>query len=152
LKTTKKYGKKVDLALSTWVKLARAYSSFEKKSNDSIKTFGLTQPQFAVIEVIGHLGPLKVGEICNKMLVTGGNMTLVLDNIEKLGYIERVPNKEDRRAIYIQLTPAGKMLFDEVFLIHAEKISEYMSVLTTAEQKTIGDLLKKLGTSVGKQV
>lgn len=152
MKTTKKYGKKVDLALSTWVKLARAYSSFEKKSNDSIKTFGLTQPQFAVIEVIGHLGPLKVGEICNKMLVTGGNMTLVLDNIEKLGYIERVPNKEDRRAIYIQLTPAGKMLFDEVFIIHAEKISEYMSVLTTAEQKALGDLLKKLGTSVGKQV
>lgn len=152
MKITKKYGKKVDLALSTWVKLARAYSSFDKKSNESIKTFGLTQPQFAVLEVIGHLGPLKVGEICNKMLVTGGNMTLVLDNIEKLGYIERVPNKEDRRAIYIQLTPAGQKLFDEVFIIHAEKISQYMSVLTAAEQKTLGSLLKKLGTSVCKQM
>lgn len=151
MKTTKKYGKKIDLALSTWVKLARAYSSFDKKSSDSIKTFGLTQPQFAVIEVIGHLGPLKVGEICTKMLVTGGNMTLVLDNIEKLGYVERVPNKDDRRAIHIQLTPAGHKLFDDVFLKHAENITRSMSILSAAEQETLGNLLKKLGTSLSKR-
>lgn len=151
MKTTKRYGKKIDLALSTWVKLARAYSSFDKKSSESIKAFGLTQPQFAVIEVIGHLGPLKVGEICKKMLVTGGNMTLVLDNIEKLGYIERVPSKDDRRAIHIQLTPAGRKLFDDIFLKHAENITRSMSNLSAAEQETLSSLLKKLGTSLSKQ-
>ncbi len=151
MKTTKKYGKKIDLALSTWVKLARAYSSFDKKSSESIKEFGLTQPQFAVIEVIGHLGPLKIGELCDKMLVTGGNMTLVLDNIEKLGYIERVPSREDRRAINIQLTPAGQKLFEEVFVKHAENITQFMSVLNTTEQKNLGDLLKKLGTALKKE-
>ncbi len=151
MKTTKKYGKRIDLALSTWVKLARAYSSFDKKSSESIKAFGLTQPQFAVIEVIGHLGPLKVGEICTKMLVTGGNMTLVLDNIEKLGYIERVPSKDDRRAIHIQLTPAGRKLFDDIFLKHAENITRSMSNLSAAEQETLSSLLKKLGTSLSKR-
>ncbi len=151
MKTTKKYGKKIDLALSTWVKLARAYSSFDKKSSESIKEFGLTQPQFAVIEVIGHLGPLKIGELCDKMLVTGGNMTLVLDNIEKLGYIERVPSREDRRAINIQLTPAGQKLFEEVFVKHAENITQFMSVLNATEQKNLGDLLKKLGTALKKK-
>ncbi len=151
MKTTKKYGKKTDLALSTWVKLARAYSSFDKRSIESIKTFGLTQPQFAVIEVIGHLGPMKVGEICKKMLVTGGNMTLVLDNIEKLGYVERVPSKDDRRAILIQLTSAGQKLFDDVFLKHAENITQIMSVLSASEQETLGNLLKKLGLSLSKQ-
>jgi MarR family transcriptional regulator, 2-MHQ and catechol-resistance regulon repressor len=151
LKTTKKYGKKIDLALNTWVKLARAYSSFDKKSSESIKEFGLTQSQFAVIEVIGHLGPLKIGEICDKMLVTGGNMTLVLDNIEKLGYIERVQSKEDRRAIHIQLTSSGLKLFEDVFVKHAENISQFMSVLNTVEQKNLGDLLKKLGTSLNRK-
>jgi len=151
LKTTKKYGKKIDLALSTWVKLARAYSSFDKKSSESIKEFGLTQPQFAVIEVIGHLGPLKIGELCDKMLVTGGNMTLVLDNIEKLGFIERVPSREDRRAINIQLTPTGQKLFEDVFVKHAENITQFMSVLNAAEQKNLGDLLKKLGTALKKK-
>ena len=150
MKTTKKYGKKVDLALSTWVKLARAFSSFSKKSTEKIKSFGLTQPQFAVIEALGHLGSLKVGEICDKMLVSGGNMTLVLDNIEKLGYLERIPSKEDRRAIHVQLTAKGRELFEEIFKIHAEHITVLMSVLTPDEQKTLGDLLKKLGLGVSQ--
>jgi len=148
MKTTKKYGKKADLALTTWVKLARAFASFNKKSSENIRNFGLTQPQFAVIETLGHLGPLKVGEICNKMLVSGGNMTLVLDNIEKLGYIERVHSKEDRRAINVQLTKQGQELFDKIFALHAEHVTKLMSVLNPEEQKTLGDLLKKLGTGV----
>ena len=148
MKTTKKYGKKTDLALTTWVKLARAFASFNKRSTDNIRSFGLTQPQFSVIEALGHLGPLKVGEICGKMLVSGGNMTLVLDNIEKLGYIERVHSKEDRRAINVQLTKQGQEIFDKIFCSHAEHISKLMSVLTIEEQKLLGDLLKKLGMGV----
>lgn len=148
LKTTKKYGKKIDLALTTWVKLARAFSLLYKKSVEDIRRYGLTQPQFAVIEVLGHLGPLKVGEICSKMLVTGGNMTLVLDNIEKLGYIERVHSKQDRRAILVQLTDKGQNIFDSVFHQHAEQITKLISVLSADEQKNLGDLLKKLGLSL----
>ncbi len=148
VKTVKRYGKKIDLALATWVKLARAFSSFDKRSTESIRAFGLTQPQFSVIEVLGHLGPLKVGEICNKILVSGGNMTLVLDNIEKLGYIERIHSKEDRRAIDVQLTKQGQELFDRIFVIHAENISKFMSVLSPDEQKTLNELLKKLGKGV----
>lgn len=148
MKTTKKYGKKTDLALTTWVKLARAFASFNKRSTENIREFGLTQPQFAVIEALGHLGPLKVGEICSKMLVSGGNMTLVLDNIEKLGFIERIHSKEDRRAINVQLTKQGHEIFDKIFINHADHISKLMSVLSPDEQKQLGDLLKKLGTGV----
>lgn len=150
MKTTKKYGKKTDLALTTWVKLARAFSSFNKKSSENIWSFGLTQPQFSVIEALGHLGQLRIGELCNKMLVSPGNMTLVLDNIEKLGYLERVPNKEDRRAIDVRLTSEGKNLFDKIFKLHAEYITKLMSVLTAEEQKILGDILKKLGLAVSK--
>jgi MarR family 2-MHQ and catechol resistance regulon transcriptional repressor len=150
MKTTKRYGKKADLALSTWVKLARAYSSFEKRSADSIKTFNLTQPQFSVIEILGHLGPQKVGVICKKMLVSGGNMTLVLDNLEKLGLTERSYSMEDRRSIDVQLTNAGIEVFNKIFKQHADHITKLMSALSESEQKTLGNLLKKLGTSLNK--
>lgn len=150
MKTTKKYGKKIDLALTTWVKLARAFSSVNKRSVENIRRFGLTQPQFAVIELLGHLGPLKVGEICNKMLVTGGNMTLVLDNIEKLGLLERIHSKEDRRTINVQLTDKGRDLFNNIFIEHAEHITKILSVLSSEEQRILGDLLKKLGLAVSK--
>ncbi|MBI9071904.1 MAG: MarR family transcriptional regulator [Melioribacteraceae bacterium] len=148
MKTTKQYGKKTDLALSTWVKLARAFSTINKKSVESIRSFELTQPQFSVIESLGHLGSMKVGELCDKMLVSGGNMTLVLDNLEKNDLIERIHSKEDRRAIIVQLTANGKKLFQKVFKKHAENITELITVLSEEEQIQLSDLLKKLGLAI----
>ena len=142
------YGVKAELALNTWVKLARASSSFNKRSLENIRSFGLTQPQFAVIEALGHLGPMKIGVLCNKMLVSGGNMTLVLDNLERLELIERVHSKKDRRAILIKLTKKGDELFNKVFSKHAEFVTSLMSVLTEKEQKDLGKLLKKLGMGI----
>jgi len=140
-----KYGKKTDLALNTWVKLARAYTVFQHHTDENIRTYNLTTPQFAVIEALGHLGPLRVGVLCKKMLVTGGNMTLVLDNLEKQNLIDRTFSKEDRRAIVVQLTEKGKKIFDDSFVQLAQKITELLSVLSQDEQKQLGVLLKKLG-------
>lgn len=148
MKTTVQYGQRLDLALSTWVKLARAFSSFNRKSAESIKSFNLTQPQFSVIEALGHLGAQKIGVLCEKMLVSGGNMTLVLDNLENLELIERVHCKEDRRAIMVQLTEKGQNIFKDIFIKHAEVIADAMSVISPEEQKELGDLLKKLGTRI----
>lgn len=142
------YGRKTDLALDTWVKLARAFSTVEKKSIENIRSFGLTQPQFSVLDVLGHLGPMKVGQICDKMLVSGGNMTLVLDNLEKSELIERVHSKDDRRAIIVQLTKKGRELFESIFSKHAEFIADIYNVLNANEQKELGSLLKRLGTLI----
>ena len=148
MKTTKRYGKNADLALSLWVKLARAYSTFCKLTIKQISTFGLTEPQFGVLECLGHLGPLTLGELSKKQLVSGGNITCVVDNLEKEGFVERVPSKEDRRAIVAQLTPKGKKLFDNIFLQHAKYITKISSVLKEREQQELSRLLKKLGLAL----
>jgi len=148
MKTTKKYGKKQDLALSMWVKLARAYTTFSKKSLENIRSFHLTEPQFGVLESLGHLGSMTIGTLCSKQLVSGGNMTLVVDNLEKQGLVERIYNKEDRRTIIVQLTKKGKALFNEVFSQHAKHIEKLASVLTDKDQEELSKLLKKLGTSL----
>ncbi len=143
----KSYGKETDLALATWVKLARAYSTIDRHSSENIRSHKLTQPQFAVIEALGHLGSMKIGELCNKMLVSGGNMTLVLDNLEKNNLIERIHSREDRRAILVKLTKEGDALFKRTFTQHAEYITKLFSVLDEAEKIRLGELLKKLGKS-----
>src|SRR5262249_23988573 len=94
----KHYGKRADLALDVWVKLARSFSRFNARTIEHIRHYGLTQAQFGVLECLGHLGPMKCGDLCKKQLVTGGNMTVVLDNLEKLGLVDRSPTPEDRRA------------------------------------------------------
>lgn len=140
--------KKTDQALNTWIKLARAFSTINRKSIDALRVHKITQPQFLVIEALGHLGPLKVGELCEKMLVSGGNMTLVLDNLEKSNLIERVNNKDDRRSLIVKLTKDGKKVFDKVFPKQAEYITEMMSVLNNDEQKKLGEICKKLGVTI----
>src|ERR1041385_964544 len=145
MKTTQKYGKKADLALGMWVKLVRAETTFGKLAEENIKSFVLPEPQFGVLECLGHLGPLTLGELSKKQLVSGGNITCVVDNLEKDGLVERVPSKQDRRSIAAQLTPKGKKMFDEIFVKHAEFVSDTASVLSEKEQEALSILLKKLG-------
>jgi MarR family transcriptional regulator, 2-MHQ and catechol-resistance regulon repressor len=152
MKNTLKYGKKADLALDLWVKLARASSTFGKFTAVNIKSFGLTEPQFSVLECLGHLGPLTSGELSKKMLVSGGNTTVVVDNLENIGLVERRHSKKDRRTIYVQLTAKGKKLFDEIFSQHARYVSKIASVLTEQEQERLAQLLKKLGLALQEQI
>lgn len=143
-----KQNKNTELALDLWVKLARCFSRFNMRTIEHIRQFGLTQAQFGVIECLGHLGPMKVGDLCRKMLVTGGNMTVVLDNLAKLGLIDRTASAGDRRAIVIRLSAEGGALFRRIFPRHALRIAELASALTGKEQMELARLLKKLGLSL----
>ncbi|MFA6541754.1 MAG: MarR family transcriptional regulator [Bacteroidota bacterium] len=148
MKTTEKYGKKADLALSLWVKLARASDTIAMISAKDIAKYNVTVPQFGVIESLGHLGPMTIGKICSKKLMSGGNMTVVVDNLEKEGYVERISNPDDRRSTVIKLTSKGESKFSEMFPSHARHIEELCSVLTEEEQIQLSELLKKLGTGL----
>ncbi len=148
MKTTKQYGKKTDIALSLWVKLARAYATLNLLTAKDISNYGLTPPQFGVLECLGHLGSLPMGEIGRKMLVSGGNITVVVDNLEREGYVERVRNKNDRRTIYVRLTSKGNVKFKEIFPQHAQFINSKMCVLSEKEQVRLANLLKKLGKGI----
>jgi MarR family 2-MHQ and catechol resistance regulon transcriptional repressor len=149
MKTTQKYGKKADLALSLWVKLARASDTMAMLTAKDIDRYGVTVPQFGVIETLGHLGPMKIGAMCSKKLMTGGNMTVVIDNLEKMGLIERVKDPEDRRASIIRLTGKGEEKFAEMFPAHAVFVEENIcSSLNETEIEQLSELLKKLGCSL----
>ncbi|MEX2115409.1 MAG: MarR family transcriptional regulator [Bacteroidota bacterium] len=152
MKTTQQYGKEADLALGMWVKLARASATFARLSERDIERYGLTGPQFAVLESLGHLGHMTIGELGKKMLVSGGNMTVVVDNLERDGLVERTHSKEDRRTIVVDLTAKGRKLFKDIFPQHAEFITAMASVLTEKEQSDLARLLKKLGTACRKHM
>ena len=145
LKTTRQYGEKADLALTLWVKLARAAATFGRHAGKDIERYGLTQPQFSVLEILGHLGPMTIGEASKKMLVTGGCMTVIVDNLEREGLVERVRSSEDRRVIKLSLTAKGTKLFEKIFRQHAQVVERLASVLSTNEQTQLAHLLKKLG-------
>jgi MarR family 2-MHQ and catechol resistance regulon transcriptional repressor len=148
MKTRARYGKKAGLALSLWVKLARAAATFSRLTGEDIRRYGLTQPQFSVLETLGHLGPLCLGELSRKQLVSGGNMTVVVDNLEKEGLVKRDYSGEDRRMVMVELTGKGRRLFERIFPQHAAFVANLASVLTEREQARLSELLRKLGRSL----
>ncbi len=133
------------LALSTYVKLMRAAESITNRIHKHLASVDLTHSQFAVLEALHHLGPLYQREIGQKLLRSSGNITMVIDNLEKRGYVIRERKKEDRRFIMVRLTDDGHALISNLFPIHAEKITHEMSALSGKEQQTLAQLCKKLG-------
>jgi MarR family 2-MHQ and catechol resistance regulon transcriptional repressor len=106
----------------------------------------LTLSQFAVLEALHHRGPLNLGDLARRILTSSGNLTLVVDNLEKRGLAKRRQQGDDRRFVVAQITPAGRKLMAKIFPQHARRILEIMSRLTPAEQNQLGRLCRKLGT------
>ena len=133
------------LPLSTYVKLMRAANSARSYASRSLNDSNLTLTQFAVLEALYHLGPMSLSDIARKVLTTGGNLTMVVGNLEKLGLARRQSCPEDRRVLIVALTPKGKTLLRDIFPRHAAAIVEFLSVLSPEEQERLGDLCRKLG-------
>ena len=134
-------------ALKTYVKLMRAASGVTEKMHRHLRNHGLTHSQFGVLEALLHLGPMCQREIGDKILKSGGNMTLVIDNLNKRGLVERVQDIQDRRYIKIHLTPKGHDLVSSVFPRHAAIAEKVFAIMSEDEQERLGRLLKKLGRS-----
>jgi MarR family 2-MHQ and catechol resistance regulon transcriptional repressor len=132
-------------ALNTYVKLMRASESVSARIHGHLAEVGLTISQFGVLEVLYHIGSLSQIEIAKKILKSAGNMTMVIDNLEKRGLVKRERKPEDRRYYAVRLTAEGKKLMGNIFPRHAGRIVEAMNVITEAEQETLGHLCLKLG-------
>lgn len=142
------YGAATDRALALWVALARCAASVHRVSARDIQRYGLTQPQFAVLEVLYHKGPLPLCTIGEKLLVTSGNITYVADQLQKAGYLRRERSAEDRRVIRARLTPKGAQLIGRFFPEHAGAIARAAAHLSLREQAALTRLLKKWGRAV----
>ena len=133
------------LALDTFIKLTRAAESLSARLSQRNTMDNLTTSQFGVLEVLYHLGPMCPGEISVKLLKSSGNITMVVDNLEKRGLVQRERDTADRRMVTISLTQAGCELIAHIFPRHVAAIVEEMSVLGPDEQRTLSRLCRKLG-------
>jgi MarR family 2-MHQ and catechol resistance regulon transcriptional repressor len=137
--------RKQDTFLKLWIVLARAYSSVTAHVEKDIARHDLTPTEFGILEVLHHKGPLLLGEIQRKILVTSGGITYLVDRLVEKGFVRREECKDDRRARFAVLTPTGDALIRRIFPEHAARIQEALSGLTMTEQREATVLLRKLG-------
>lgn len=132
-------------ALDTFIKLVRATNSVTTRTDRLLAEHGLTAGQFGVLEALLHLGALHQCELAQKLLNTGGNVTMIIDNLEKRDMVRRERSTEDRRFVRVHLTAAGHKLISEIFPQHVRDISREVNILTAQEQEELGRLCRKLG-------
>jgi MarR family transcriptional regulator, 2-MHQ and catechol-resistance regulon repressor len=145
--------RKQDTALRLFVVMARALNAVtEHVTGDDMERHGITPTEFGILEALYHKGPLLLGEVQRKILVTSGGITYLVDRLVEKGLVKREQCPEDRRARYAVLTPAGQALIKRIFPAHAARIEQAMSGLTQVEQREATALLRKLGLAAASLV
>ena len=132
-------------ALDTYIKLIRAAESIMSRVYRTSELDGLTNSQFGVLEALFHLGPLCQRELGTKILKSSGNITMVIDNLEKRKLVERHRDQGDRRYVTVYLTDTGRQLIQEIFPRHLERIRDELGVLSIADQESLAKLCRTLG-------
>lgn len=133
------------LALDTFIKLVRATETVSNRIHRHLAETDLTVSQFGVLEALFHLGPLYQRDLAEKLLKSGGNMTLVIDNLEKRELVKREREVDDRRCIKVCLTQKGHQLISQIFPSHVAAVVNEIGILTPDEQKELGRLCRKVG-------
>jgi len=132
-------------ALNTFIKLIRTSESAISRTNLVLLKHKLTESQFGIIDALYHLGPLCQKDLGKKLLKSGGNITLVIDNLEKQDLVRRERGKQDRRLFNIYLTENGRKHFEKIFPEYLNSILNEINILTESEQMELQRLCKKIG-------
>ena len=126
------------------IALARSYQAIERGVRPHLAERGLGMTEFAVLEVLYHKGALPLGEIRDRILVTGASTTYVVKKLEQRGLMHRRTCAEDQRVVFGELTPKGRALIDEVFPAHVDRLRQVTAGLSVSQKREAGRLLRRL--------
>ena len=138
-------------ALKLWVVLARAYAAVQAHSLADIDRHGLTVGEFGILETLYHKGPMLLGEVQRRILVSSGGITYLVDRLEQKGLVERRECPGDRRARFAALTPDGEAMIGRIFPGHARCMTNALEGLSAEEQEQAIRLLRQLGRSAAQR-
>ncbi|MGA8264461.1 MAG: MarR family transcriptional regulator [Ignavibacteriaceae bacterium] len=143
---TKYKGSKEEVsALDTAIKLVRAAESLMAKASLNLSGNNITISQFGILDAVYHLGPLTQKTLGEKILKSGGNITHVVDNLEKRALVKRHRGKNDRRNFEIHLTKKGEKLITKILPGYVKVIKDQLGILSQEESEALQNLCKKIG-------
>lgn len=127
------------------VKMHRSLYAVESNTLNRLVEINLSISQFSALEALYHLGSMCQSQLASKVLKSSGNLTTVIDNLEKRMLVERSRSEEDRRYINVHITESGAQLIEEFFPGHMQRLVKAFAVLTAEERQELARITKKLG-------
>jgi DNA-binding MarR family transcriptional regulator len=137
-------------SLRLWLRLLTCTTLIENCVKKGLRSdFQTTLPRFDLMAQLARFPDgLKMGELSQRMMVSGGNITGITDQLEKEGLVERMTLPTDRRVWRVRLTDKGKETFEAMATVHEDWIVELMNDLTAEEQRSLYSMLGKLKQSL----
>lgn len=136
--------------LKILIGLHKNVKELDRRTLDIARTYGLSFSQFMVLEALYSKGNLSIGEVREAILSSVGTISLVVKNLEKMGYVKRKTDENDKRVSILSLTDEGRDVIEKVIPENEAMIYDYMKDLSEEETATLLSLLKKLGANIGK--
>ncbi|WP_024955762.1 MarR family winged helix-turn-helix transcriptional regulator [Sulfurospirillum arcachonense] len=146
-KNVKSYGVRTDKSMQTWMQLSRAFYKISTKEIHYFAQNDLTLNQFKVLEVLYHRGNLNIGSITKLTMSTPGNITVVVRNLKRDGWIYTVKDENDKRSTLLSISPKGTEVIDRIFPTHSKNLTSNFKILNDEELNTLYILLRKLHKS-----
>ena len=139
-------------ALKLWLRLLACTNRIEAEIRGRLRSkFDTTLPRFDLMaQLERNPGGLKMNELSQRLMVTGGNVTGITDQLEKEGLVQRSSDPNDRRAFTVKLTPAGRFVFARMAAVHEQWVVELFAGLNAAEKEQVYRLLAKLKLGLHK--
>ncbi len=138
-------------SLRTWLRLLSCETVIEQQLRTLLRqNFSVTLPQFDVLSELERAGePLTMSQLSKELMVSNGNVTGVIDRLEKVDFVKRVRAERDRRIQYIELTTTGRKEFGQMAIEHERWLADLMSNLSMTDMGQLQHLLLKTRQSVG---
>jgi DNA-binding MarR family transcriptional regulator len=133
-------------ALRIWLRLLTCTQLIERRVRSGLREpFATTLPRFDLMAQLDRYREgLKMNELSRMLMVTGGNVTAIVDQLEKEALVERLAEPADRRAFRIRLTRAGEKTFTEMARAHEQWVVELLAGLSRRERDELLKLLAKV--------
>lgn len=141
----------MDISLKLIIALHRSIDKIDKKTMKLAQEEGLTFGQFEVLEVLYSKGDMSIGNVMNKILSSVGTISVIVNNLVKLDYIEKIPCESDKRVCILHLKDKGRDVIERVVIKNTEMLYESFSMLTEEEKENLLIILKKIGDIYGQK-
>lgn len=136
--------------LNSYIKLVRAYESLSSRLYMLFEKDNITEIQFYLLDTLYHLGLLNQKEISKKISRSEGNITMVVNNLEKRKLVKKKRSKDDRRIFIIELTKRGEALYKKIFPKFLKAIMHEFEQMKEKEHKEFQRYCKQLGIKNSK--
>ena len=133
-------------SLKLWLRMLSCTTKIEAEIRSRLRSeFGITLPRFDLMaQLERHPEGLRMGELSKRMMVTGGNITGITDQLEQENLVARVPDPKDGRAFSVKLTPAGRKAFAQMAEVHESWVAELLQEISQEDKGQLIELLSQM--------